>query len=143
MTMSPQEISYRLEIEQLLIRYCHAIDQRDWDAYRAVYTPDAIIDDVGAGLWYDDQLVRTPDGWKIQARRNRLLPRHAARLPLRRIISSTDGVANAVAFDEADGRSPASDPFVRATGVARICLDGRSCRWWNARGGSPRSARRV
>jgi hypothetical protein len=126
--MSTQEISDRLAIEQLLIRYCHAIDQRDWDAYRAVYTHDAVIDDVSAGpgnsvddmvaflpqalekvvliqhaistslvsidgdtataktichcpvvldrgdgktqmffqgLWYDDELVRTPDGWKI------------------------------------------------------------------------------
>jgi ketosteroid isomerase-like protein len=47
--MSTQEISDRLEIEQLLIRYCHAIDQRDWDGYRSVYTDDAVIDDVGAG----------------------------------------------------------------------------------------------
>jgi 3-phenylpropionate/cinnamic acid dioxygenase small subunit len=47
--MSLQEMSDRLEIEQLLVRYCHAIDLRDWDAYRAVYTEDAIIDDVGAG----------------------------------------------------------------------------------------------
>jgi hypothetical protein len=31
MTMSPREISDRLEIEQLLIRYCHAVDERDWD----------------------------------------------------------------------------------------------------------------
>lgn len=50
MTMSLREISDRLEIEQLLIRYCHAIDQRDWDAYRAVYTDDTVIDDVTAGL---------------------------------------------------------------------------------------------
>jgi hypothetical protein len=49
MTMPPQEISDRLEIEQLLIRYCHAIDSRDWDAYRAAYAPDAVIDDVSAG----------------------------------------------------------------------------------------------
>jgi ketosteroid isomerase-like protein len=48
-TLSVQEISDRLEIEQLLIRYCHAIDQRDWDTYRAVYTEDAVIDDVSAG----------------------------------------------------------------------------------------------
>jgi hypothetical protein len=134
MTMSLQEISDRLEIEQLLIRYCHAIDQRDWDAYRAVYTADAVIDDVSAGpgnsvddmvkfltralenvpliqhaistslihidgdsgtaktichcpvvldrgggqtqmffqgLWYDDELLRTPSGWKISRRAER------------------------------------------------------------------------
>jgi hypothetical protein len=133
MTMSTQEISDRLEIEQLLIRYCHAIDERDWDAYRSVYTDDAIIDDIGAGpgntvdqmveflpqalekvvliqhaistsrvaidrdtatataktvchcpvvletvdgksemffqgLWYDDELTRTQNGWKISKR---------------------------------------------------------------------------
>jgi 3-phenylpropionate/cinnamic acid dioxygenase small subunit len=131
MTLSHQEISDRLEIEQLLVRYCYAIDQRDWDAYRAVYTRDAVIDDVSAGpgnsvddmveflsralervvliqhaistanieidgdsasartichcpvvldrgdgetqmffqgLWYQDELVRTPDGWRIAKR---------------------------------------------------------------------------
>ena len=123
-----------MEIEQVLIRYCHAIDQRDWDAYRSVYTEDAVIDDVSAGpgnsvdamvaflsgalervvliqhaistslvevdgdtahartvchcpvvldrgdgqtemffqgLWYVDELVRTPDGWKIAKRAER------------------------------------------------------------------------
>jgi 3-phenylpropionate/cinnamic acid dioxygenase small subunit len=129
MTLSHQEISDRLEIEELLVRYCYAIDQRDWDAYRAVYTEDAVVDDVSAGpgnsveemveflsgalqrvvliqhaissvkieidgdsarsichcpvvldrgdgetqmffqgLWYVDDLVRTPDGWKISKR---------------------------------------------------------------------------
>jgi SnoaL-like domain len=131
MTLSTQEISDRLEIEQVLVRYCHAIDERDWDTYRSVYTDDAIIDDIGAGpgntvdqmveflpqalekvvliqhaistsrvdidrdtataktvchcpvvletgdgktemffqgLWYDDELARTQDGWKISKR---------------------------------------------------------------------------
>jgi ketosteroid isomerase-like protein len=131
MTLSHQELSDRLEIDQLLVRYCYAIDRRDWDAYRAVYTEDAVIDDVSAGpgnsvddmvaflsralqrvvliqhaistarieidgdtasaetichcpvvldlgdgqshmffqgLWYLDELVRTPDGWKISKR---------------------------------------------------------------------------
>lgn len=47
--MSIQEISDRMEVQQLLVRYCHAVDQRDWDAYRSVYTEDAVIDDVTAG----------------------------------------------------------------------------------------------
>jgi ketosteroid isomerase-like protein len=47
--LSVQEISDGLEIEEVLVRYCYAIDQRDWDAYRAVYTADAVIDDVSAG----------------------------------------------------------------------------------------------
>jgi ketosteroid isomerase-like protein len=133
-TLSVEEISDRMEIEQLLVRYCYAIDDRDWDAYRSVYTEDAVIDDVSAGpgnsveemveflsralervvqiqhaistslididgdtasartichcpvvlegndgeiemffqgLWYVDELVRTPDGWKIAKRAER------------------------------------------------------------------------
>ena len=134
MALSVQEMSDRLEIEQLLVRYCYAIDRRDSDAYRSVYTEDAVIDDVSAGpgntvdqmveflsralegvvliqhgistslvdgngdtasarkichcpvvldrgdgktqmffqgLSYVDELVRTPDGWKISKRAER------------------------------------------------------------------------
>jgi ketosteroid isomerase-like protein len=134
MTLSAQEISDRFEIEELPVRYCYAIDRRDWDAYRSVYTEDAVIDDVSAGegntvdemveflsralervvliqhaistsqveidgdtarattichcpvvldrgdgrtemffqgLWYEDDLARTPDGWKIAKRAER------------------------------------------------------------------------
>src|SRR5580658_1285269 len=39
-----QEISDRLEIQELLANYSHAIDQRDWDALDDVFTPDALID---------------------------------------------------------------------------------------------------
>ncbi len=44
MTLSPQEISDRLEIQDLLVDYSHAIDTRDWDALDDVFTPDAFID---------------------------------------------------------------------------------------------------
>ena len=44
MTLSIQEISDRLEIQDLLASYSHAIDSRDWDALDAVFTPDALID---------------------------------------------------------------------------------------------------
>jgi ketosteroid isomerase-like protein len=124
--MSPQEMSDRMEIEQVLIDYCHAIDDADWDGLDRVFTPDAIIDytemapfrgtleevkrwlpvsmanvgktqhiistsqiridgdrawgrtvctnpmvarDTGhfcvVGLWYRDELRRTPEGWRI------------------------------------------------------------------------------
>lgn len=127
-----QEISDRLEIQDLLARYSYAIDERDWDALDEVFTPDAVIDytetggargsvaqikawlpvamarfpryqhmiattrleldggraksrtclfnpmvyqdaDGGEkvffiGLWYRDQLVRTPKGWRIAER---------------------------------------------------------------------------
>jgi hypothetical protein len=44
MTMSMQEISDRFEIQDLLVRYCYAIDTQDWDALDNVFTPDAFID---------------------------------------------------------------------------------------------------
>jgi ketosteroid isomerase-like protein len=127
-----QEISDRIEIQDLISRYAHAIDDSDWDALDRVFTPDAVIDytELGGakgtlqetkgylaaampaftgfqhlstttrldldgdratartilfnpmvmqhegeervffiGLWYRDQLVRTPEGWRIQHRR--------------------------------------------------------------------------
>lgn len=130
--MSQQEISDRMEIQELLVRYSHAVDTRDWDAFERVFTDDAVIDytEMGGprggvketraflesampmfssfqhmlgntvlefegdtarsrticfnpmvlpvgevephvffcGLWYRDQLVRTPDGWRIKDR---------------------------------------------------------------------------
>ena len=39
-----QEISDRLEIQDLLARYTDAIDRRDWDALDAIFTTDAWID---------------------------------------------------------------------------------------------------
>lgn len=42
--MSLQEMSDRLEIDDLLARYSFAIDERDWDALDDIFTPDARID---------------------------------------------------------------------------------------------------
>ena len=42
--MDLQEISDRMEIQELMVDYCYAIDHRDWDALDDVFTPDAIID---------------------------------------------------------------------------------------------------
>src|SRR5687767_13199783 len=49
MTLSLHEISDRLQIEELLVRYCYAVDDRDWVAYRNVFTPDAMLDDTVTG----------------------------------------------------------------------------------------------
>jgi hypothetical protein len=49
MTLSLKDISDRIEIEDLLVRYCYAVDDRDWDAYRDIFTPDAIVDDTVTG----------------------------------------------------------------------------------------------
>ena len=128
--LSLEQISDRLEIQQLLIDYSTAIDKRRFDDLDNVFTPDAYIDyramggidgrfpDVKAwlaqvlpnfpvyahmlgncdvridgdtassrticfnpmvlggdqnqilfcGLWYDDEFVRTPDGWRMSKR---------------------------------------------------------------------------
>ena len=42
--LSMQEISDRLEIQDLLTRYSHALDTRDWDNLAKVFTEDAMID---------------------------------------------------------------------------------------------------
>jgi len=42
--MSLQEISDRLEVQDLMVRYSYAIDSRNWDALDDVFTPDAHID---------------------------------------------------------------------------------------------------
>lgn len=39
-----QEISDRIEIQELLVRYSHAVDTKNWDLYEQVFTPDAFID---------------------------------------------------------------------------------------------------
>jgi 3-phenylpropionate/cinnamic acid dioxygenase small subunit len=131
-TLSLQQISDRIEIDDLLIRYTVAIDTKDWELLDMVFTPDAKVDyttsggikgdypevrawlakalalfdmtqhlisnsvvridgdtatartmvfnpmgrDDGkgglslfyVGAWYDDKLVRTPEGWRITER---------------------------------------------------------------------------
>jgi ketosteroid isomerase-like protein len=49
MPLSIEELSDRIEIEQLMARYCHALDNRDWETLRQVFTEDAIHDDSVAG----------------------------------------------------------------------------------------------
>ena len=44
MTLSIEEISDRMEIQDLLVRYCYAVDHRDFDDLANVFTADAIID---------------------------------------------------------------------------------------------------
>ena len=68
--LSQQEMSDRLEIQDLLNAYCHAIDRRDWDALDQICSrEDAIIDYTEAGgargtlagnqtLWLDKALKK-------------------------------------------------------------------------------------
>ncbi|ORV18496.1 nuclear transport factor 2 family protein [Mycobacterium celatum] len=47
--MDIQRIGDELEIAALLNRYARAVDTRDWDLYRSVFTDDARIDYSSAG----------------------------------------------------------------------------------------------
>lgn len=49
MALTLEEVSDRLEIEDVLVRYCYAVDDRNWDGYRKVFTTDAVIDDTITG----------------------------------------------------------------------------------------------
>lgn len=47
--MDLQELADRLEITNLLTRYAKAVDRKDWDLFRTVFTADASIDYTSAG----------------------------------------------------------------------------------------------
>jgi 3-phenylpropionate/cinnamic acid dioxygenase small subunit len=47
--MDLQTLADRIEINDLLTRYAHAVDTKDWALYRTVFTPDAEIDYESAG----------------------------------------------------------------------------------------------
>lgn len=49
MAMSLQQISDRLEIQDLLVRYTRAIDTRDWSLLDRCFTPDAHVDYTSSG----------------------------------------------------------------------------------------------
>lgn len=49
MTMSVQEISDRLEIQELIARYSVALDTREYDALDALFTDDAVLDYTATG----------------------------------------------------------------------------------------------
>ena len=131
--MRLEELSDRAEISELLARYCHSLDEKDWPAFRTIFTDDALVDFTAfggpqgsvaeleaflipvldglarsqhtvstikvdldgdlararsaaivpmttinaegvestfiSGLWYEDHLTRTRDGWRIQSRK--------------------------------------------------------------------------
>lgn len=39
-----REMSDRMEIQDLLVRYAHAVDTRDWPLFRELFTEDAVVD---------------------------------------------------------------------------------------------------
>ena len=48
--MSPTRLADEREIRALLYRYARAVDTKDWDLYRSVFTDDAQIDYSSAGI---------------------------------------------------------------------------------------------
>jgi ketosteroid isomerase-like protein len=44
MALSLQEMSDRFEIQDLLVGYCYAVDDKDFDALDGYFTEDAVID---------------------------------------------------------------------------------------------------
>jgi 3-phenylpropionate/cinnamic acid dioxygenase small subunit len=47
--MDAREMSDRLEIEDLLHAYVEALDGRDWETLRTLFTPDAVVDYTSSG----------------------------------------------------------------------------------------------
>ena len=45
--MDLRTLADRIEINDLLTRYAHAVDTKDWALYRTVFTPDAYVDRTG------------------------------------------------------------------------------------------------
>lgn len=63
--MDLRELSDRTEINDLLTRYARAVDRKDWDLYREVFTPDAAIDYTSAGGITGD--TETQVAWLAEA----------------------------------------------------------------------------
>lgn len=47
--MDLQSLSDKIEIQELLARYARGVDSKDWELWRAVFTPEATIDYSSAG----------------------------------------------------------------------------------------------
>ncbi|VWB72410.1 short-chain dehydrogenase [Burkholderia lata] len=43
-TMTPQETIDRMEIQDLLTRYCHAVDRHDWHEFERLFAANATLD---------------------------------------------------------------------------------------------------
>ena len=47
--MDTQAVQDKLEIHELLARYARGVDTKDWDLWKSVFTPDALVDYSSAG----------------------------------------------------------------------------------------------
>ena len=48
--MDLQSVLDKMEIHELLARYARGVDSKDWELWKAVFTPEAIIDYSSAGI---------------------------------------------------------------------------------------------
>jgi hypothetical protein len=49
MALTLNEVADRIAIDELLARYCRAIDTGDWDLLDTIFTPDAVLDYTSSG----------------------------------------------------------------------------------------------
>jgi 3-phenylpropionate/cinnamic acid dioxygenase small subunit len=103
MTMSLQEISDRLEIQDVLVAYSHAIDTQDWDALDDVFTPDAFIDYSAFGGSAGD--LESTKKFLANA-----MPNFAS---FQHMVATSKVTING---DEAEGRTICHNPMVLDTG---------------------------
>ncbi len=48
--MNLQQLQDKIEIQELLARYARGVDTQDWELWRSVFTPDAVLDYTSAGI---------------------------------------------------------------------------------------------
>jgi 3-phenylpropionate/cinnamic acid dioxygenase small subunit len=68
--MDAQAVQDKLEIHELLARYARGVDTKDWELWKSVFTPDALVDYSSAGapvgpphevaLWLEQRLQVVP-----------------------------------------------------------------------------------
>ena len=103
MTLSLQEISDRLEIQDLLTAYSHAVDRRRWDDIDALFTTDAVIDYRATGSIQGGLA-------ELKAHLHQIMP---MMLSYQHLVGTTELT---LAGDEAEGRSICFNPMVIGTG---------------------------
>jgi hypothetical protein len=48
--MNLQRLQDKIEIQELLARYARGVDTKDWEVFKAVFTPGAVLDYSSAGI---------------------------------------------------------------------------------------------
>lgn len=106
--MDLQTLADRLEIQDLLTRYAHAVDTKDWDLYRTVFTPDAFIDYESAGGIKGD--LETVTAWVSEALESFPKTQH--------LVANID---TRLSGDEATVRAMFYNPMVMQNGKNFFC----------------------